>query len=241
MIVINIPVASQGCRSAPPQFWKTDMTLTKLPLALVAASTLVLAACQAPLPGQTTENTQQGALIGAGLGAAVGVLSGDDRDERIRNAAIGAAIGGGLGALGGAELDRQEAELRQSLGNNVGIVNTGEQLIVTLPQDILFATDSATLSGGLTNDLRSVAASLNNYPNTTVNIIGHTDNVGEAGYNFDLSQRRAQAVASVLIGAGVSPNRVRSIGRGEDQPVASNLDASGRALNRRVEIIITPN
>ena len=217
------------------------MTIAKLPLAFVAASAMTLAACQAPLPGQTTENTRQGALVGAGIGAIAGALSGDDRDERIRNAAIGAAVGGGIGAVGGAALDRQEAELRQSLGNNVGIVNTGDQLVVTLPQDILFATDSASLTGALQNDLRSIAASLNNYPDTTVNIIGHTDNVGEAGYNLGLSQRRAQAVGSVLIGAGVSSVRVRTIGRGEDQPVASNLDAAGRAQNRRVEIIITPN
>ncbi len=217
------------------------MIFAKFPLVLAAVSALTLAACEAPLPGQGTENTRNGALVGAGLGAVVGAISGDNRDERIRNAAIGAAVGGGLGALGGANLDRQEAELRQSLGNNVGIINNGEQLVVTLPQDILFATGSAALSGGLQNDLRSIAASLNNYPNTTVNIIGHTDNVGEASYNFDLSQRRAQAVANVLQSAGVSPQRIRSIGRGEDQPVASNLDAAGRAQNRRVEIIITPN
>ncbi len=217
------------------------MTFARLPLAFATVSVLTLAACQPPLPGQGTENTRNGALVGAGLGAVVGALSGDDRDERIRNAAIGGVIGGGLGAIGGATLDRQEAELRQSLGNNVGIVNNGEQLVVTLPQDILFATDSATLSGGLQNDLRAIAASLNNYPDTTVNVIGHTDNVGEASYNLGLSQRRAQAVSSVLIGAGVAPGRVRSIGRGEDQPVASNLDAAGRAQNRRVDIIITPN
>ena len=218
------------------------MTITtKLPLALAAASVLGLAACQTPLPGQGVENTQQGALIGAGLGAAAGILRGDDREERIRGAVVGGLVGAGIGGAIGAQLDRQEAELRAQLGANVGIVNTGNQLIVTLPQDILFATDSASLTGALQNDLRAVAASLNNYPNTTVNVIGHTDNVGEAAYNQSLSERRAQAVSSVLINAGVSPSRIRSIGRGENQPVASNLDASGRQQNRRVEIIITPN
>ena len=122
----------------------------------------------------------------------------------------------------------------------MGIVNNGQNLVVTLPQDILFATDSAALSGGLQNDLRAVAGSLNRYPNTRVNVIGHTDNVGEASYNLDLSQRRAAAVSAVLINAGVSPTRINSFGRGEDQPVASNHDAAGRQLNRRVEIIITP-
>jgi outer membrane protein OmpA-like peptidoglycan-associated protein len=159
----------------------------------------------------------------------------------VRSRVTTATIGGGLGAVGGANLDRQEAELRGQLGSNVGIVNNGSSLVVTLPQDILFAVDSTTLTGGLQNDLVSVAASLNRYPDTTVNVIGHTDNTGAASYNQDLSQRRAQAVASVLINAGVGPQRIRSIGRGEDAPIASNLTPEGRQQNRRVEIIITPN
>ena len=216
------------------------MSFSKIPLALAAVSALALAACQPPVAGQTTENQDRGALIGAGLGALVGVATGDNRQDRIRQGLAGAVIGGATGAAIGNNLDRQEAELRASLGDNVGIVNNGQNLVVTLPQDILFATDSASLSGGLQNDLRAVAGSLNRYPDTRVNVIGHTDNVGEAAYNLDLSQRRANAVASVLIGAGVAPSRINAFGRGEDQPVASNLDAGGRQQNRRVEIIITP-
>ena len=147
------------------------------------------------------------------------------------------AGGAGIGTL----LDRQEAELRESLGSNATIVNNGNQLIVTLPQDILFATGDATLSGALRGDLTALASSINRYPDTTVNVIGHADNTGGAAFNQDLSARRAQAVSSVLIQSGVSPNRIRSIGRGEDAPIASNLNAEGRAQNRRVEITITPN
>lgn len=208
---------------------------------LVAASALTLSACaELNDPMNPNRNAQQGALIGAGLGAAVGVATGDTVDERRRRAIIGAAVGGGLGGLAGAELDRQEAELRAQLGSQATVVNTGDQLIVTLPQDILFATDSTALTGALRSDLTTLAASLNRYPNTTVNVIGHTDNVGAAAYNLDLSQRRAQAVSAVLINAGVAPSRIRSIGRGEDQPVATNLTPEGRAQNRRVEIVITP-
>ena len=159
-----------------------------------------------------------------------------------RNGAlVGAAIGAGLGGVNGATLDRQEAELRQQLGSNARIVNTGSQLVVTLPQDILFATGDATLTGGLRNDLNALASSINNFPNTTVNVIGHADNTGGAAFNQDLSARRAQSVSSALISSGVSPSRIRSIGRGEDAPIASNLTAEGRAQNRRVEITITPN
>ncbi len=217
--------------------------ITKLPLALVTVSALAVAACQPVTPNNPdpNANTRRGALVGAGLGAAVGALTADDSDDRLRNAALGAAVGGAAGAGTGAMLDRQEAELRNQLGSNVGIVNTGEQLVVTLPQDILFDTDSATLTGSMTNDLRAIAGSINNYPNTTVNVVGHADNTGAAAYNQSLSEARARSVASVLTSAGVSPARIRSIGRGEDAPVASNLTAEGRRQNRRVEIIITPN
>ena len=181
------------------------MSFARLTLTLSAVSVLGLAACQQPLPNQTNEQTRQGALIGAGVGAVAGALTGDDADERLRNAAIGAAVFGAAGAGIGATLDRQEAELRAQLGPNVGLVNTGSQLVVTLPQDVLFATDSTAVSGASQRDLFAVASSLNNYPNTTVNVIGHTDNVGDAAYNQDLSERRAQAVASVLVSGGVSP------------------------------------
>jgi outer membrane protein OmpA-like peptidoglycan-associated protein len=120
------------------------------------------------------------------------------------------------------------------------VVNNGNQLVVTLPNDILFGFDSAAVGIQSQNDLRAVAASLNRYPNSVVNVIGHTDNVGAAAYNQSLSEQRARAVANVLIGAGVSAGRVNVVGRGEDQPVASNQSDQGRAQNRRVEIVITP-
>ncbi len=220
------------------------MTLSKskLSLAVAASSILALSACEEMTdPNNPNRNTQQGAAIGAGIGALIGVAAGDTAAERRRGALVGAVIGGGIGAAGGAQLDRQEAELRQTMGSNVGITNTGEQLIVTLPQDILFATDSAALTGSMRSDLTALAASMNRYPDTTINVLGHTDNVGDASYNQGLSARRAQAVTSVLINAGVAPQRIRSIGRGETSPIATNLTPEGRQQNRRVEIIIVPN
>lgn len=217
------------------------MTLTKTLIAGGASALILVSAC-APLqdPNNPNRRTQTGALAGAATGALIGIARGDDADERRRGALVGAAIGAGGGALIGNILDRQEAELRQQLGNNVGITNTGDQLIVTMPQDILFDVDSATLTGSLQNDLRTLAASLNRYPNSTVNVIGHTDSDGEAAYNQALSQRRAQAVSSVLINSGVAANRLNSVGRGEDQPIATNYTPEGKRQNRRVEIVITP-
>ena len=219
------------------------MTLSKMSLTVALSGVLALTACETVTdPNNPNRNTQTGALVGAGVGALIGAARSDgDAGARNRSILVGAALGAGLGAGTGVLLDQQEAELRQQLGSNATITNTGEQLIVSLPQDILFATDSAALTGGLRSDLTALAASINNYPNTTINVIGHADNTGGAAYNQDLSARRAQAVSSALIGSGVNPGRIRSIGRGEDAPIASNLTPEGRALNRRVEITITPN
>lgn len=218
------------------------MTLKKFPLVLAAASLTLVAACD-PTGPNANQNTQQGALIGALGGAAIGALANNDGTVRERNQAalIAGALGAGVGAGIGNSLDRQAEELRRALRQDVGVSNNGNNLVVVLSQDLLFATNSTSVSGVSQNELRIVANSLNNYPNTTVNVIGHTDSTGAADFNQDLSQRRAQAVSSVLVGGGVSPGRIRSIGAGENQPIASNQTASGRQANRRVEIIITPN
>ncbi len=111
---------------------------------------------------------------------------------------------------------------------------------MTMPQDILFAVDSATLRSDLRMDLRTIAANLQRYPDSLIRVVGHTDNTGSAAYNQALSERRADAVAAELIGAGVSGRRVIAEGRGFSQPIASNATESGRAQNRRVEITIRP-
>ena len=218
------------------------MTFSKFPLVLAASSLTLVAACDPAGPNQM-QNTQQGAVIGALGGAAVGALTNNDGTVRERNQAalIGAALGAGVGAGIGNSLDRQAEDLRRQLRNDVGVSNNGRNLVVVLSQDLLFATNSTQVSSLSRNELAIVANSLQQYPNTTVNVIGHTDNVGDAAFNQGLSERRAQAVASILIGNGVSPSRIRSIGAGENQPIASNLSDAGRAQNRRVEIVITPN
>ena len=213
--------------------------------ALCAVSALALTACTSNNtdPAQDDyDKTRRGALIGAGVGAAIGAITGDDKDERRDRALKGAILGAAGGGVVGAVLDKQEADLRRDLGSDqIKITNTGDRLIVTMPQDLLFATDSAELRSDLQRDLRTLAGNLQAYPDSTVQVVGHTDNTGDAAYNQGLSRRRANSVAQVLIGEGVSAGRVQAIGRGEDQPVADNLTAEGRAKNRRVEIVILPN
>jgi outer membrane protein OmpA-like peptidoglycan-associated protein len=168
--------------------------------------------------------------------------SGDNSVERKQRAVRGALIGAGLGAVIGNELDKQAAELQRDMNNNdVIIQNTGDRLIVTLPQDILFAVDSTHITPSLRSDLSVLAQNLINYPNSTIQIIGHTDNTGSADYNQSLSTERALAVSSILQQNGVPQFRIQSTGRGESQPIASNLTPEGRAQNRRVDVVILPN
>ena len=216
------------------------MRAKKTILALSGLSLMAVTACTDPatVGNDPRQNTKGGAVLGGVIGAGLGALVSDDK-------AKGAILGGAVGAAGGAAvgnaLDKQEAELRQQLDNdNVQITNTGDRLIVTMPQDILFDVDSSTIYPGLRSDLMAVADNLRSYPDSTVQVVGHTDNSGAASYNQALSERRANAVADVLMNGGVAFERIQTYGRGENQPVASNLTEEGKRQNRRVEIVILP-
>ena len=213
----------------------------KAPLILGVAGIALLAGCvQNPYQyDDPNARTKGGALTGALIGATIGATSGGD--DRLAKAVIGGAIGAAAGGAIGSSLDAQAAELRQQLGGNASVVNNGDRINVTMGQDILFATDSATLRYDQLGDLNAVAASLQRYPDSRIEIVGHTDHDGDAAYNQDLSERRARAVQAALQQAGVPAARLTAIGRGESQPVASNYTAQGKAANRRVEIFIRGN
>ncbi|WP_417525144.1 OmpA family protein [Marinovum sp.] len=217
------------------------MTFLSKPILLATATALSLAACTTNGPNQN-QKARQGAIFGGIAGAAAGAIAGGNEVEKrnriIGGALVGASVGAGIGNM----LDRQEEDLRASMqSGNVKITNTGDRLIVTLPNDILFAVDDATVRPDLQRDLRALASNLQAYPNSTVQIVGHTDSDGDAAYNLGLSKRRADSVANILVASGVSGSRLQTIGRGEDQPVADNLTPQGKAQNRRVEIVILPN
>jgi outer membrane protein OmpA-like peptidoglycan-associated protein len=213
----------------------------KTPKFLSMSALLAITAC-APNPDAAPgSQTRSGAITGAIVGAGLGAIAGDNSRNRATNALVGAALGAGLGAAIGSTLDQQAAEMRASLSNpNISVTNNGDFLTVNMPQDLLFDTGSAALYPALQADIRAVAASLLKYPNSNIEVIGHTDNVGSAAMNQDLSQRRAVSVANVLRDSGVPNSRISAFGRGEEQPVATNLTPEGRALNRRVEIIVRP-
>ena len=208
-----------------------------------SVSAIALTACTPvdQYSANPNQRTKEGALTGAAIGAGLGILTGQGGKDKLDRAVVGGAIGAAAGGLIGHNLDRQAAELQAELNDSrIRVVNEGNQLRVVMPNGILFATDSAAVQGSIQNDLYTVADNLNRYPNTRVEVVGHTDNTGSAAYNQDLSERRAGAVAAILRSAGVSGGRIASYGRGESAPVASNLTADGQAQNRRVEILIIP-
>lgn len=190
------------------------------------------------------QRTKEGAVAGALTGVIAGLATSKDEGKgaRRKSAIIGGIAGGVIGGAIGASLDKQAAELQASISDDrIQIINQGNQLVVRMPNDILFAFDSDQVSSGLRRDLRALANNLQRYPNSTVQITGHTDDIGTRAYNRDLSLRRANSVASILMSNGVSGNRIRTFGAGFDQPIASNRTPDGRALNRRVDIVIIPN
>lgn len=212
----------------------------KAPLILGVAGIALLAGCvQNPYQyDDPNARTKGGALTGALIGATIGATSGGD--DRLAKAVIGGAIGAAAGGAIGSSLDAQAAELRQQLGGNASVVNNGDRINVTMGQDILFATDSFMVRPDQQYNLQAIGQNLVRYPNSRIEIVGHTDSDGEAAYNQSLSERRAIAVRDVLMASGVPAGRLSAYGRGEEQPVASNLTAAGKQQNRRVEIIIVP-
>jgi len=212
--------------------------------ALAGSALLILSGCVTPESAANSkpgDNTTAGTIMGGLIGAIAGMEM-SSKGDRKKGAIVGAIVGAAAGNAIGQTLDEQAADLRRDLNNNqVNVTNTGAELIVTMPQDILFALDSAAVRSDLRRDLGVVAGNLQAYPNSTISIEGHTDNTGTANYNRILSQRRANAVADILVNNGVPPARLYAVGRGENEPVASNLSATGRAQNRRVEIVIRPN
>lgn len=138
-------------------------------------------------------------------------------------------------------MDRQEALLRQRLeATGVSVTRVNDRIILNMPSNITFETDSAELKPQFYDVLNSVSQVLEEYDKTLVNVVGHTDSTGAASYNKTLSEKRARNVAQYLIAQGVNPTRVAADGMGEEQPVASNQTPEGRQANRRVEITLAP-
>ncbi len=208
-------------------------------------SALLLAGC-ASYTGQTSDpndpnRTRNAALIGAGIGAVAGLLSGDSATERRQHAMIGAGIGGLAGGAVGAYQDRQEAELRrQTQGTGVEVVREGDVIKLNLPDGVTFDFNRTEVKPQFYPALNNIASTLGEYSQTIVEISGHTDSIGTDAVNQRISEQRAQNVGSYLIGQGLQRERFEIVGFGKRYPIADNSTEQGRALNRRVEVRIVP-
>jgi outer membrane protein OmpA-like peptidoglycan-associated protein len=153
---------------------------------------------------------------------------------------LGAVIGGATGAIIGNYMDKQAAEIDRNV-EGATVERVGEGIRVVFDTGLLFSTGSATLTSASRYNIEKLARILNRYDDTNLVIEGHTDTVGSEAANQDLSERRAESVASLLRAYGVVGGRLSTVGYGETRPVATNETEAGRRLNRRVEVLIYAN
>ncbi len=205
--------------------------------AIFLSLTILFSSCGA---SDTVKGGAIGGGAGAALGAGIGAIIGGGKGAAW-GAGIGAVVGGTAGAVIGNKMEKQKKELEQINGAQVESINDGQAIKVTFESGILFATNKSDLNTASQSALTSFANSLNNNPDTDVQIYGHTDNTGNDAINNPLSEKRAQSVYNFLQSKGVAGNRMVSQGFGSTQPIGDNSTATGRAQNRRVEVYILPN
>ena len=213
--------------------------LNKTSLALTLALTICLGACTTnPYTGEEqASKTATGAGIGAVAGGLIGAIAGDNRNAVLLGMGVGALAGGGVGYY----MDKQEEKLRMQLqATGVSVTRNGDNIILNMPGNITFATDSSNISADFYSVLDSVALVINEFEKTYIDIYGYTDSTGSEAYNQTLSEKRASSVARYLESQQVVSQRIVTRGMGESNPVATNDTPEGRSLNRRVEIVLIP-
>ncbi|MGD9343168.1 MAG: OmpA family protein [Desulfuromonadales bacterium] len=210
-------------------------------LFLLSLVVMFLAAC-APAQTNQEKGTRYGAAGGAAAGALLGQAIGGNTKGTLIGAGLGALAGGVVGNQVGKSMDEQEAAMRRELAavEAANIQRNADVLAVTFRSDYLFDVGSANLNAGSFNEISRVSRVLNQYPDTSIQVAGHTDSTGSEQFNQTLSEQRASNVKNALVGQGVDPNRISTIGFGESAPVADNSTESGRQMNRRVVITIQP-
>jgi outer membrane protein OmpA-like peptidoglycan-associated protein len=210
------------------------MKTIKLLTVTIALMGIIASGCK------TMNRTQKGAVIGAAGGGAIGAVIGKAAGNTAMGAIIGAAVGGAAGAVIGHKMDKQAEEMKKVLGD-AEVRRVGEGIVIDFKEKVLFGFDRSDLGTNAATNLDKLINVLNKYPDTDIEIIGHTDNKGTDDYNQGLSQRRANSVSAYLKNHGITSSRVSTKGMGESDPIASNETEEGRAQNRRVEFVITAN
>lgn len=201
---------------------------------LALSSALLFSSCA------SLNKTQKGGAIGAVGGGAMGAIIGKVAGNTGLGAIIGATVGGATGAVIGHKMDKQAAEIKNTVPD-AKVERVGEGIVVEFSSNILFGYDKFDLSMEAKTNLDKLVKILNVYPDTDIEVQGHTDSKGSESYNQDLSQNRAGAVSGYLYNNGISDNRIRTKGFGENMPKYDNNTENGRSQNRRVEFLITAN
>ncbi len=199
-----------------------------------AMAGLTLAGCK------TMTKSQKGAVIGAGGGAVVGGVVGKVAGNTAMGAVIGATVGGVTGAIIGKKMDKQAEEIKDQVAG-AKVERVGEGIVVEFNNAVLFGFDQSTLGTKAQGTLNDLITVLNKYPDTNLEIQGHTDSKGTEQYNQALSERRAGAVYNYLASHHVLSSRLKAVGFGEQYPKYTNATEDGRAQNRRVEFLISAN
>lgn len=237
---------------------------------LALASVMMLSGCSTikntwDSMSQAGQGATAGGTLGAAVGTGIGALIGGGKGTWI-GALIGGALGAGTGALVGNKMDTQKKALEEQLAQmqaqedeNTANINKNAQDIqdikvqmvkdrndldaikLVLGDAILFPTGKATLSQAADAALSRVAYNLKQFPDTDVTVVGFTDNTGTVQLNQNLSEQRAESVVNYLESQGIPASRLKAVGMGENDPIASNDTPEGRAQNRRVEMYITAN
>lgn len=203
-------------------------------LVLVLTATVLLAGCA------SMNKTTKGAVVGTAAGGAMGAVIGKATGNPALGAIIGATVGGATGAIIGREMDKQAAEIEQAVPD-AKVERVGEGIVVEFSSAILFGFDQSNLSADAKTNLDKLVTVLNTYPDTNIEVQGHTDSKGSENYNQTLSEKRAGAVSAYLIAKEIATARITTKGLGETMPEYDNETEEGRAKNRRVEFLITAN
>lgn len=210
-------------------------TLKKITFGLLILATISIIGVSCKM-----SKTRKGALIGTGGGAVIGAVIGRASGNTALGALIGATVGGAAGVVIGRKMDKQAEEIQTTV-SGAKVYRVGEGIIVEFNDKILFGFDKSDLNEGAKGNIDKLVTILNKYPDTNIEVQGHTDNTGTDKYNMSLSKRRASAVSNYLVAKGISSRRITTKGYGESAPNYSNETEETRAQNRRVEFLITAN
>ncbi len=201
---------------------------------------LFLGIISCSLACSSANKTQKGAAIGGAGGAAAGAIIGRVAGNTAIGAVIGAVVGGATGAVIGRRMDKQAEEIKKQVPT-AKVDRVGEGIVIEFSDKVLFGYGKSDLTSADRQNIGKLTDILTKYPDTDVEIRGHTDNKGAVAFNQTLSEQRASSVKNYLVSGGISSSRLNSVGFGESQPKVSNDTEDGRAQNRRVEFVITAN